>query len=196
MSQLISANLPQLISADLFQLMSPQGFGGIWGNINVMTFERNFCSCVELFLLWEVWEEQSRFFHLLRHLLAPSQADTAVPFGTFISYMQSSFQLSRFLRNRGHKFPWHQFSAGQVSADPKSWATAFSVKWEGESWGRQGPPTWFPRENSQFIKLSSFNALVLSAQPSHHSLLLRWCLPSLLLWESPHHHIHSCCSSP
>lgn len=51
--------------------MSPQAFGDTSGNINVITFESNFCSCAEHPLLPVVWAEQDGLLHLLCHLLAP-----------------------------------------------------------------------------------------------------------------------------
>lgn len=59
-------------------LMSPQAFGGISGNINVVTFERNFCSCAEHPLLLVAWGEQGGFLPLLCHLLVPKIRQTLV----------------------------------------------------------------------------------------------------------------------
>lgn len=74
-------------------LVSPQAFGSISGNINVMAFKNNFCSCAEHPFPPVVWGEKGEFLPLPSHLLAPKTRQILVPPLGHNSCAQKSHQL-------------------------------------------------------------------------------------------------------
>lgn len=60
-------------------LVSPQAFGGISGNVDVMTSKTNFCFCAEHLLFPVMWGKKNEFLPLLSPLLAPKTRQILVP---------------------------------------------------------------------------------------------------------------------